>query len=233
VHTSPCALVVDESHAARHRVSVLLQLAGWRVYEAVGEKAALRAAAELHPDLVVTDMRLRDGGGPGLIHQLRRSGSRARFLLVTACPSPRVRAQAAASGLVCLAKPVDPRRLVDFLHSRPAEPPAQTTVAPLRNVVPVVGLAGASHASGLDRLREVYLSELPHRLSAIVASAQHGDAEGVAVAARTLAGASGAIGHQEVAWLCGSIAADAQRGVLSHARLMQLVMLAAGAESRR
>lgn len=231
MHPRPCALVVDEAQAARHRVAVLLQLAGWRVYEAVGEKAALRAAAELHPDLVVTEMRLRDGSGVGLVHQLRRSGSRARFLLVTARPSERVRAQAAAAGLVCLAKPIDPRRLVEFLRSRPVEPPAQTTVAPRRG--PVAGFAGESGAEALDRLRESYLSELPHRLTAIAASAQEGDSHGVATAAHTLAGASGAAGHSEVAWLCRSIAVDASRGVLSHTRLMQLVMLAAGAESRR
>ena len=233
MHTTPCALVVDGSSAARHRVAVLLQLAGWRVYEAVGEKAALRAAAELHPDLVVTEMRLRDGSGAGLVHRLRRSGSRARFLLVTARPSPRVRAQAAASGLVCLAKPVDPRRLVEFLRSRPVEPPAQSVAASHREVASVTARADESDAEVLDRLRETYLSELPHRLSAIAAGAQEGDADGVAVAAQTLAGASGAVGHLEVAWLCRSIASDARRGMLSHTRMMQLVMLAAGAESRR
>jgi two-component system nitrate/nitrite response regulator NarL len=124
MNAAPCALVVDDAQAARHRVAVLLQLAGWRVYEAVGVQDAVRAAAQLDPGLVVTEQRLRDGSGADLVRGLRGAGSRARFLFVTARPTASSRAEAAAAGVPCLAKPVQPAELVRFLRGRPEEPPA-------------------------------------------------------------------------------------------------------------
>ena len=47
-------------------------------------------------------------------------------------------------------------------------------------------------------------------------------------AAHTLAGTSGKLGHPEVADVCRAIAADARRGVLAHARVVQLRALAGG-----
>ena len=66
-------------------------------------------------------------------------------------------------------------------------------------------------------------AQLPLRLSAIAAGAQEGDPAAVAAAAQALAGASSEAGQAEVAWICTTIAAEANRGVLAHARLMQLV----------
>ena len=221
MHDAPCALVVDDAQAARHRVAVLLQLAGWRVYEAVGAHDALRAAAQLAPDLVVTDLRMRGGNGIDLVLQLRRAGSRARFLFLTARPTARIRAQAAATGVTCLAKPVDPRELVRFLRERRAETPAQ---APLHATAERWDVE--SEAVQLDWLRELYVSELPHRLAHIAECAREGDADAVAAAAAQLAGASSQAGRPEVEWICRAIAAEAARGIVSHHRLMQLVAIA-------
>lgn len=217
MHHAPCALVVDDAQAARHRLAVLLQLAGWQVYEAVGQQAAARAAARLDPDLVVTDLRMRGGCGVDLIQRLRRSGSRARFLLLAARPTERVRAQAAAAGVELLAKPVDPRALVRFLRARPAVPPAQTVLHPVGD---------PADADPLDRLREMYVRALPHRLATIAGCARDGDAAAVAASAEHLAAASNEVGHLEVSWMCRAIAAEAHRGVLSHHRLMQLMHFA-------
>jgi CheY-like chemotaxis protein len=236
MHDAPRALVVDEAQAARHRVAVLLQLAGWRVYEAVGMRAALRAAAPLDPDLVVTEMHLRDGGGTALVRELRRTGSRARFLIVTARPTARIRAQASASGATCLAKPVHPRDLVDFLHDRPPASPARgargMAVDAVGSVVGSVVAATEADAHLLERLREMYISALPLRISAIAVAAGNDDAGGVADAARTLAAASGQVGLLDVASICRGIADEADRGVVAHAQVTDLVMLAAGTRSR-
>jgi CheY-like chemotaxis protein len=239
---TPVALVVDDSPTARHRVAVLLQLAGWQVYEAVGAPAALRTAAQVDPDLVVTDVRLRGGSGVALVHQLRRSGCRARFLLLTARPTERVRAQVAALGAAWLAKPVDPRRLVQFLRSRTPGPACPGRATRMRVAAERVQTAagGSTPAddeddegpSWRDRQREFYLSALPHHLAWIATSAREGDASGVAAAADTLAGESGRHGDRQVASVCRSIASDAERGIVSQPRLMQLVMLASTAGSR-
>ena len=228
MYDAPCALVVDDAQAARHRVAVLLQLAGWRVYEAVGASDAIRAAAQLHPDLIVTDVRMRGGNGIDLVQQLRRAGSRARFLLLTARPTPRVRAQAAAAGVTCLAKPVDPRQLVGFLRGRPPEPPAQATLR-----LPAQRWDLENEAVQLDWLREQYASELPQRLARIAQHVRDGDPDAVGEAAAQLAGASAQVGRREVEWICRAIAADAERGIVSHHRLTQLLAAAGTAAVAR
>ena len=40
-------------------------------------------------------------------------------------------------------------------------------------------------------------------------------------------------GQAEVAWICSSIAAQANRGVVAHAAMMQLVAISASAPGRR
>jgi CheY-like chemotaxis protein len=230
------ALVVDDATSSRHRMATLLQLAGWQVLEVTDLDAAARAAARVRPDLVVTEVSMRSGNGLSLLRQLRRSGSRARFLLMTARPSAKVLAQAADAGLVCLAKPIDPRELIAFLRrsSGPVRSP-RVRVTAERMYAPVAASAAAPAASDedddegpswRDRQRDFYLSSLPHHLAMITDSARAGNATAVAAAAQTLAGDSGQNGHPEVATMCHRIADDARRGVLSQPKLMQLVTLA-------
>jgi CheY-like chemotaxis protein len=218
------ALVVDDSTGARRRVATMLQLGGWQVHQAIGTEAALRVAAAVDLDLVVTDIAMRGGNGAALLHRLRNEGCRARSIVVATRPTELARAQATAAGaMACLAKPVDPRLFLDLMHGLSGRP---------HPAAPVVGQetrTSAIHvdAERLDRVQEMYLSALPRHLSAIAASAQEGDTAAVAATAWSLAGISAEAGHAEVAWVSQSIAADAGRGVLSHARLMQLVALSA------
>jgi CheY-like chemotaxis protein len=241
---TPVALVVDDAQNARHRVAVLLQLAGWRVFEAVGMQAASAAAAQLDPDLVVTDLRMRGGCGLGLVQQLRRAGSRGRFLILSTRPTPRLRAQAAVSGAGLLAKPVDPRQLVEFLRRGPEDLAAPHRPRPVRVAAQRLHATAPEPAgavpeqdeddgpSFLDRQRSFFLEALPYHLAWIAESAKAGDASAVAQEARTLAGESGRNGHAEVSRVCSTIADDAERGIVSQPKLMQLVLLASAAKSR-
>src|SRR3982751_6607887 len=68
----PTALVVDDSAPARRRISTLLQLGGSRVHQAAGTEADLRLAAGIHPDLVVTELSMRDGTGVTLMRRPAR-----------------------------------------------------------------------------------------------------------------------------------------------------------------
>jgi DNA-binding response OmpR family regulator len=246
------ALVVDDATASRHRVATLLQLAGWQVLEVTDQAAAVRAAARVHPDLVVTELRLRSGNGMALAQQLRRAGCRARFLLVTSRPTAKAQTQAAAAGIAFLAKPVDPRQLIDFLRSRTTGPAAQDPRPRVRVTAERVATPSAAAASSAgssagstaggsaddeerswrDRKHDFFVSALPHHLAMIAHSARGGDASAVASAAQTLAGESGQNGHPEVATMCHRIAEDARRGVLSQPRLMNLVTLASAAGAR-
>ena len=216
------ALVVDDSPTARGRVALLLQLGGWQVHQAVGTEDALRLAALIEPDLVVTDMVMRNGHGATLMRRLREQGSTARFLVVAARRTHQTRALAAAAGaLACLAKPVDPRLFVDVMRGlAPAAAP------------PAVREHSAPVETG-PQAEEMFLSALPHRLSTIAISAQAGDAAAVAAAAETLAAAGSQLGYDEVAFLSHSIARDARRGMVTHGRLVKLVDLCARIDTRQ
>jgi DNA-binding NtrC family response regulator len=213
------ALVVDDSIAARARITTLLQLGGWRVHQAVGTEDAVRLAALIEPDLVVTDMVMRNGHGATLMRRLREQGSSARFLVVASRRTHQTRVLAAAAGaLACLAKPVDPRLFVDVMRGlAPAAAPASarddTSALRAQEMGP--------------QAEEMFLSALPHRLSMIAISAQAGDAAAVAVAADTLAAASDRLGHAEVAFVSSAIARDARRGMVTHGQLVTLVDLCA------
>jgi CheY-like chemotaxis protein len=217
------ALVVDPSATARRRVGVLLRLGGWHVVEATTAEQALLVAATRDLDLIVTEVALPGETGLSLLSRLRRNGCRARLLVVTKNPTERIRAASAGVGaLACLAKPIDPRALIDFLRRRAAAP-APAPARHLRVVREVEDLhAEDVDADTMDRLQEMYVSALPHRLSLIADSARSGDAMAVAWAAQTLAGASGQLGHPAIATVCQEIAAEARRGVVSQVRLMEL-----------
>ena len=216
------ALVVDADGDARRRVAGLLHLTGWEVHQASGTAEALLAADALDLDLVVTDAELPGGSGPALLRRLRATGCLARFLVVTAEPTDAVRAESAAAGaLACVVKPVDADLLLNFLRGR------ATGMAAQENFVAEIHDLDDLHDADADaelmaRLHEMYATALPGRLSAIAAGARSGDAPSVASAAYTLAGTSGQLGHPEVAEVCQAIAHDARRGVLAHARLVQL-----------
>jgi CheY-like chemotaxis protein len=219
------ALVVDDEPDARRRVAGLLRLGGWQVREAGSAEEALRAAAVTDPDLVVTDVSMPGASGPAMLRRMRHNGSLARFLVVTADPTDDVRAESAGVGaMACLAKPVEARVLLDFLRSRTTGPAAQV---PLTDIREVEDLHDEDlDADLMDRLHEMYANALPARLSAIASGTRAGDSTAVVSAAHTLAGTSGQLGHPEVASVCRAIAADARRGVMAHARVVQLQALA-------
>lgn len=219
------ALVVDDEHDARRRVAGLLRLGGWQVREAGNSEDALRQSAVTDFDLVVTDVSMPGENGPAMLQRMRRNGSTARFLVVTSDPDDDVRAASRIAGaMACLAKPVDAGTLLDFLRSR-------TTGLAAQGEPEAVHDADDLHdedldAELMDRLQEMYASALPARLSAIARSTTSGDAPGVVSAAHTLAGTSGQLGYPEVASVCRAIAADARRGVMAHARVVELQALA-------
>ena len=219
------ALVVDVEADARRRVTGLLRLGGWQVREAADAEDALRQAACSDFDLVVTDVSMPGENGPAMLRRMRRNGSRARFLVVTADPTDAVRAESTAAGaMACLAKPVEARILLDCLRSRTTGPAAQGN---LRSVDEMDDLQDEDlDAELMDRLQEMYVSALPERLRAIASGTRSGDAPAVVSAAHTLAGTSGQLGHPEVASVCRAIAADARRGVMAHARVVELQQLA-------
>jgi CheY-like chemotaxis protein len=219
------ALIVDDESDARRRVAGLLRLGGWQVREAADALEALRLDATADFDLVVTDVSMPGENGPAMLRRMRRNGSRARFLVVTADPTDEVRAESVTAGaMACLAKPVEAGILLDFLRSRTTGLAAQGELGAVHGVDDLHD--EDLDAELMDRLQEMYASALPGRLKAIASGTRSGDAPAVVSAAHTLAGTSGQLGHPEVASICRAIAADARRGVMAHARVAELQELA-------
>jgi CheY-like chemotaxis protein len=219
------ALVVDDEADARRRVAGLLRLGGWQVSEAGTAEEAVRQALVTDFDLVVTDVSMPGENGPAMLRRMRRNGSHARFLVVTSDPTDDVRAASVSAGaMACLAKPVEAGILLDFLRSRTTGLAAQGEPEAVHDVDDLHD--EDLDADLMDRLQEMYVSALPGRLSAIARSTTSGDAPAVVSAAHTLAGTSGQLGHPEVASICRAIAADARRGVMAHARVVQLQAMA-------
>ena len=217
------ALVIAGSPAARQQVTGLLELAGWGVHEAADAEDARWLSAATNPDLVVTAADVAGAeSGAELLRELRRAGSSARFLVVTPEPTVEQRAAAIAAGAItCLAAPVDASLLLTFLRGRMAE------ATETRDLVDVEDLDDDDlDAELMDRLQGMYEDALPSRFSAIDRSVRAGDPRAVADAAHTLAGASGQLGHPEVAGVCQAIATDARRGILAHQLVSRLAGLA-------
>jgi DNA-binding NtrC family response regulator len=220
------ALVVDDEADARRRVAGLLRLGGWQVSEAANAEDAMRMSVVADFDLVVTDVSMPGEHGPAMLRRMRRNGCTARFLVVTSDPTDDVRAESVAAGaMACLAKPVEAGILLDFLRSRTTGLAAQGKLEAVRDADDLPD-DDELDAELMGRLQEMYVSALPARLSAIARSTTSGDAPGVVSAAHTLAGTSGQLGHPEVASICRAIAADARRGVMAHARVVELQALA-------
>ena len=223
---APCAVVVDDAPSTRQRVAVLLQLAGWRVYGVAGMPEALRAVAQLEPDLVITEARVRRGSGLALAGQLRRNGYRARCLLLTARPTDRLREQAAALGAGCLAKPLDPGQLIDFLGEDRSTPRATDRGPRLRVSAERVPPAARPTAPdddrdephGAEHLRDLHRRAVPHQLAWITARARAGDANVVIDEAGTV--------------IEDGYRADAARRILSQPRLLQMLLLASATGRR-
>ena len=219
------ALVVDDEAEARTEIADLLRLGGWQVREAADATEALRQTVFSDPDLVVTDMAMPGCSGTAMLHRLRRRGSRARFVVITQDGSAEVREESAAAGAeACLVKPVGPEVLLKFLHDRATGAVEQGTPEPVHEPEDLHGADADAHLE--DRLLDMYAGALPGRVSAIVDGARFGNVRAVTAAADTLAGTSGQLGHPEVASVCRAIASDARRGILAHARLVELQAVA-------
>ena len=82
---APHILVVEDHGPTRVAMADLLRDAGYQVTTAAGATAAIAAIAQIVPDLVISDVHMRHGGGLDLVAHLReRGGDRIPILLVSA-----------------------------------------------------------------------------------------------------------------------------------------------------
>jgi two-component system, OmpR family, response regulator len=77
-------LLVDDEDNLRSMLSAALRHSGYEVDDVDGGRAALEAAATLHPDLMVLDVMMPDLDGFEVCRRLRSNGSRIPVLFLTA-----------------------------------------------------------------------------------------------------------------------------------------------------
>ncbi|MBP8809435.1 MAG: response regulator [Kofleriaceae bacterium] len=112
------ALVVDDSRAIREALMSMLAREGWIVDTAEDGARAWALAAEVHYDLVVTDLEMPRMGGLELIGRLRgeRRTAQIPIVVVSSRVNPEHRRRARELGVRgIVAKPITRRKLLEVL----------------------------------------------------------------------------------------------------------------------
>jgi two-component system OmpR family response regulator len=78
------ALVVDDEHTLAELVSMALKYEGWEIRTAGSGLAAVSAAREFRPDVIVLDVMLPDFDGMEVLRRIRADGDQAPVLFLTA-----------------------------------------------------------------------------------------------------------------------------------------------------
>lgn len=108
-------LVIEDNRDAADTLRMLLDIAGHDVDVVYTGDGGLRAALELKPDVVVSDIGLPGMDGFEIARELRRHEemSGTRLIAVTGYGQEENRRKAAESGFeACFVKPVDPAILL-------------------------------------------------------------------------------------------------------------------------
>jgi CheY-like chemotaxis protein len=112
-------LVVDDDRDTLDVECVLLQREGFRLVCVESVEAAVTAVHEERPDLVITDCAMPIEDGFDLLHRIKAEPALEGIptLMVTAHAHPELRERALQEGFdAVLAKPVDPRRLIEMVE---------------------------------------------------------------------------------------------------------------------
>jgi DNA-binding response OmpR family regulator len=80
----PVVLLVDDDPAIRRAVSAGLELEGFTVVPASGGRAALEAAARIHPAVILLDLSMPDLDGLEVLERLRASGDQVPVCVLSA-----------------------------------------------------------------------------------------------------------------------------------------------------
>jgi DNA-binding NtrC family response regulator len=110
-------LVVDDDHATRVGLLALLTRAGYRVHAAADYEEA-RRALQTRPDLLVTDVRLRDFNG---LQLLLGSHPFVPAIVISGFLDPVLEAEARGLGADFVLKPISPTDLLSLIARKLAK----------------------------------------------------------------------------------------------------------------
>jgi CheY-like chemotaxis protein len=120
-------LVVDDEPDSCELLTILLTHYGAEVTTAGSLRAAVKAFTEGSPDILVSDIKLPDGDGYALIHQIRgieaNRPEKVPALALTSYTQPEDRDLAIAAGFqMYVTKPVEPQDLVTAIATLARRP---------------------------------------------------------------------------------------------------------------
>ena len=140
-------LAVDDNEAGRYAKSRILRLAGFEVIEAANGEDALRLAEELHPDLMLIDVRLPDLNGRHVALRVKSDPRTADIAVLQTSAThtdTRHKVMALEAGAdAYLVEPVEPEELVAnvraLLRMRRAEMSLRVTQSRLQEMSEAIG----------------------------------------------------------------------------------------------
>lgn len=110
-------LVVDDEADMREALTDLLQRSGFEIVgTASNGREAVSLTAELHPALVLMDMRMPEMDGIEATRQIKAATPNTQVLILSAYEDFDLQAAASDAGIYCyLVKGTDPAMIVDML----------------------------------------------------------------------------------------------------------------------
>jgi CheY-like chemotaxis protein len=108
-------LLVEDDRASRQGLAALLSGAGYSVAESVSMADALDIIEHDPPDLIITDIRLREFNG---LYLAAVNPLRIPVVIVTGYPDPGLEQEARNLGADFLLKPIRPSRLLTIIEQR-------------------------------------------------------------------------------------------------------------------
>ena len=114
------AVLIEDDNAVRRSLQLLLSSRGFDVRSFGTASPFLADPQPEHTDLLVTDYRLPDGDGIGVLQAMLRAGWRGRSILITGFPSADLTESAKACGFdAVLEKPLRPNELTGAIFATP------------------------------------------------------------------------------------------------------------------
>ena len=106
-------LVVEDTSDTRRLVKTMLTLEGYTVYEAADGKEGLAQAQGMHPDMIVTDIRMPEMSGIEMVTRIRQDQTFAKTpILVLSAFGDEITNAINAGANGALLKPVMPENII-------------------------------------------------------------------------------------------------------------------------
>lgn len=194
-------LLAEDAIDSQRVLSFALQKASARAAVAndgkMAVELALAAAKDNRPyDVILLDMQLPIMDGYAAARRLRLSGYQGVILALTGASAPADHDRCREAGCDDVAvKPIEQVRLVNWIHGHVFK---KTNVASAKPVAADFVISTLAGEADMADLIEMFVKELPHRISAMQEAVDQHDLENLQRLAHQLKGSAGGYGFQVI-----------------------------------